>query len=504
MSPEQLDSTDTELQLTNAQIYLYGAIAAIVALLFTCCTSITFWQLSSASDAAEAEFDRNRNQPVSIDEGALRASLQKYFSTDPASLTRITHKLLKPYQDPYTNASYPWVYLFDKSRLLSQGITEAYGGTKNLRITKYLTSKMIVEEPTFADDLVPGCASTKLIKLTSRAEPELTRKPNESDLKQLFQRNKSTFEKLKKMLDAEKAVNRVSFCHINDFWIADDPKLTSTKDAILSTKRYNEYLKLLNESRCESVSYGSEIRRPLPTSGNEIWFQMWQSLTGEPLAKWIVYSKDGSIPRNSIKQDSIDTFSPIDKGRSWASTPIDSHWYIVGGYRPNQLHDFYENGGPSDDWLRTLYLNEKSKFGELNAMLGHDKAFRLIGNDYIQAWDSVPLPINKATEQAMITPARYQKYFDLLRSLHCISYGHQAPTSAKNTIELWYYFWGSNHDEANKFLVFNKSGKLPNGCVEVAETDIGDFRHAKETLLKCVRIGPQWFIVSAIWKERQS
>ncbi|MBX9879869.1 MAG: hypothetical protein K2Y22_15535 [Candidatus Obscuribacterales bacterium] len=498
MSPQYLDSSETTLQMSNAQIFLYGVFAAIVALCFTCCTSIGFWQLSRLDSESENDFNQSNNVQTNIDESALNASLLKYFGH--SNSTHIEHRLLKPYIDPYKNACYPWVYLFDKTKLLSQGITEVHGGKTDLRITKFVNSKMIVEEPAFAADLVPGYASIKLFKIARRAEPQLTSMKNASELKQIFQQNESIFEKVKEMLASEKAINRVSFCHINDIWIPDYPELPSRKDTILPTKRYNEYLTLLDQCQCVSVSYGSEIGRRLPTSGNEIWFQMWQSLTGQQLAEWIVYSKDGSIPKNSLKQGSIDSFVPRDKNHRWVAVPINTNWYIVRGYRANPLGTPDEYS-PSDEWLRTLYRDQKNKLAELADMLARDRSLQAVEPDYVQAWKSSRLPINKAIEQGIITSSRHQKYFDLLVSLRCISCGFESETSKNNTNELWYYFWMSNHNKAGKFLVFNKSGRLPSGCTEVTSTDIGDFRHSKETLYKCVRIGPQWFIVSAVWAE---
>ncbi len=429
MPAEQSNSNDTQLEaprLSNIQIFLYGTISAIIAVALTCGSALTFWQLGNLD--RDSEYDTNAPKPNNINESALSARLLDYFNQNHIHPVRIEHKALKTYHYADEDSFFSWVRLYDKTgRVVSEGVAEIRGSSADLQINRFVGTKMIVEEPSFARELVPSYATTKLFKLTNRAEPLLSPNPNDSDLKQLFEQNEPTFENLKQLLNSETKINRVSYCHINDLWIADRPAFT--EQSALPWKRYRQYLDLLDKIRCLSVSYGSENQRPIPTSGDEVWFQMWQSQTNEKnLAKWIVYTKDGCTPKYSVKQANTDFYRPKDKLHQWACTPISQHWYIVCGYRPAPLCSSDSDSRPSDGQLKTLLRNEKNKLAELNTMLSLDKTIQSVEPDYIRAWNSDKAPINKAVKTGVITAARHQQYFELLKSLDCRGVGSRIRT----------------------------------------------------------------------------
>lgn len=478
--------------MTNKRIFLYGAASAMIALSLTFLSVFIFWRF----EESDVEPEPRACVDLKIEPNLLQKQLLGFVNTHDFKADRAEYRLLKSYT--YNNEDFfPWVKLYKRDDLLTEGVADVQISDAKLRVKSFFDSKMLAEEPGFAMDIIPSYAHAKFTKLQSKAEPTLQQKPSDSQLKQRFEHKAHLFATLANLLDSEKAINRVSYCHINDVWMKSYD--FDLEDWHLTKSRLNIYLDTLKQVGAESISYGSELQRPTPTSGNEIWFQMWNSPRNGELAKWIVYSKDGSIPAYSALELTTDDFPPKETQNTLASNRINDHWYITYGKRPNPLA---HPEPPSDIYFKESLPKILNELTSLRKLLTEDKTLIYVGKDYLATLSSDSLPINKAIKQKLITSTRHRQYFDHLKAGHCGGVTFQNPKSAitaKNTKEAWYQLWNSRDVEASKFLVFTEDDSTPKGFQLVDDTDIGDYKNANRSVCKCAKLAPHWFIALVIW-----
>lgn len=318
----------------------YGLLFAIFPLF--CSAGVVMLGIQTFNSVNSEDFTRKRDEVGDSDDklfmAALGRDVTEYCRTTYGQSAQVEYRLLCRNPNSYDGPRhkyYVWIKVQDGDKILCQGLAKVGAISKTrFQIENVVSSKALLEEPA-SDGMAPYYIVAKMDKMVAAAEGKRITKPSDYQIIQLLNKEKGSFEQLKSLLHGDKQLSYVSYSHINKCKLPDEPLSASLKKGAITKARYELYLALLDKIHCQSVSYGTELSTYKPLKKDEIWYQMWRPLSGEKIAKWIIYSDIS--PRNCVEMTNTDTFQPFGKDRI-ACAKISDHWYVTYGDRP----DYFE------------------------------------------------------------------------------------------------------------------------------------------------------------------